>query len=790
MSQANEASRELKKLLSPYVGLAPFTENDAAFFCGRELDSEIVAANLRANRLTLLYGDSGVGKSSLINAGVLSRLRHICRETVKLNGKPDFIIAVFREWLGDPLGGIMKSLQAAIAEVSDELASVKIPPTRDLSQLLATTVSLTGAELLIILDQFEEYFLHTEESIKEGSFAYEFPRAVERLDLPVKFLLSMRKDSIAGLDFFKGHISGAPDPFENRLAIKHLDKDTARRAIVEPVQTFNRLFGTDYEVETALVERVLEDLEPNKIPVSEGQGRVGQDSEQNRVETPYLQLVMTRIWEQEMKSQSHLLRLTTLTDKLGGAMRIVESHLDEVMKQLSTRERELAAKFIHFTVTRFGTKIPVDAATLADWANLPPDKEGDIEKVLNSLGGNKRIFREVKTHLRQNFNTRSQTESCAVFEIFHDALTPAVLSWRKKYIEERAVRLAKSRAERQEMEARERLEATSRLLTDLARYSVGRAEFPKVKAAFEQILAIDTEIHGAEDPTVAEDANNLGLLLKDQGDLLGAKAYAERALGINLKAYGPQDPKAAVSLNTLGIILKDLGDLEGAQIEFERALRINLQKYGPDHPEVAVNLNNLGYLLKDKADFEGAQVYFERALKINEAAYGAIHPSVATNLNNLGITLKDKGDTERAQTYFERALEITEASYGPNHPEVAINLDNLGYLMKDQGDVKRAETYFERALEISEACHGPNHPEVATNLNNLGYLMKEKGDAGRARGYFERALSINEAAYGRDHPNVASTLNNLGYLRKVEGDFEAAQAYFERALTINEAIHG
>jgi tetratricopeptide (TPR) repeat protein len=712
MSDADEALIELKKPSSPYVGLAPFSESDAAFFCGRELDSEIVAANLRANRMTLLYGASGVGKSSLINAGIVSRLRHICRETVKLNGKPDFIIAVFREWLGDPLDSIMNSLQAAVTEAGGELASVRIPPTRDLSQLLATTVSLTGAELLIILDQFEEYLLHPEHNMQEGSFAYEFPRAAERLDLPVKFLFSMREDSIAQLDFFKGRISAALDPFENRLAIKHLDKDTARRAIVEPVQRFNTLFGANYEVESALVERVLEELESNKIPVSvEGQARVGQNSEENRVETPYLQLVMRRVWDEEMKSKSHLLRLTTLTDKLGGAIRVVETYLDEVMNQLSAAEKELAAKFVHFTVTRYGTKIPVDAATLADWAGLPSDKERDIEKVLDSLGGNKRIFREVKPPSRQTFTTRSQTGPTPVFEIYHDALTPAVLSWRRKYTQERKL---------------ERLEATGRLLTALGRDSVGRAEFAKVKAAFEQALAIDKEIHGPDDPTVAEDANNLGSLLKDQGDLQGAKAYFERALKINLKAYGPEDAKAAVSLNSLGIILKDLGDLEGAQMEFERALEINLEKYGPEHPEVAVNLNNLGYLLKDKGDMERAHLYFERALKINKAAYGANHPSVATNLNNLGIILKDKGDTERAQKYFERALKISVASYGPNHPEVATNLDNLGYLMKDKGDAERARVYFERALSINEAAYGRDHPNVVSARKNLGSLKKQK----------------------------------------------------------------
>jgi putative ribosome biogenesis GTPase RsgA len=58
----------------PFKGLARFedTEEDAALFFAREHDREIVVANLMASRLTVLYGESGVGKSSLLRAGAWS----------------------------------------------------------------------------------------------------------------------------------------------------------------------------------------------------------------------------------------------------------------------------------------------------------------------------------------------------------------------------------------------------------------------------------------------------------------------------------------------------------------------------------------------------------------------------------------------------------------------------------------------------------------------------------------------------------------------------------------------
>jgi MoxR-like ATPase len=50
----------------PYKGLHPYTEADGEYFFGRDSDRDLVIANLMAGRLTVLYGPSGVGKSSLL----------------------------------------------------------------------------------------------------------------------------------------------------------------------------------------------------------------------------------------------------------------------------------------------------------------------------------------------------------------------------------------------------------------------------------------------------------------------------------------------------------------------------------------------------------------------------------------------------------------------------------------------------------------------------------------------------------------------------------------------------
>ena len=93
---------------SPYKGLAAFedSELDALFFFGRERDTEIVVANLIASRLTVLYGSSGVGKSSLLLAAVARQLRGLPEEP---------LVIVFANWGYDPA----RALARAVADLAE-----------------------------------------------------------------------------------------------------------------------------------------------------------------------------------------------------------------------------------------------------------------------------------------------------------------------------------------------------------------------------------------------------------------------------------------------------------------------------------------------------------------------------------------------------------------------------------------------------------------------------------------------------------------------------------------------
>src|SRR5687767_14234554 len=59
----------------PFRGLDPFGVEDERYFFGRSAESDAIFTRLFACRLTIVYGSPGVGKSSVLRAGVVPRIR-------------------------------------------------------------------------------------------------------------------------------------------------------------------------------------------------------------------------------------------------------------------------------------------------------------------------------------------------------------------------------------------------------------------------------------------------------------------------------------------------------------------------------------------------------------------------------------------------------------------------------------------------------------------------------------------------------------------------------------------
>ena len=383
---------------SPYKGLAPFEDSDldALLFFGRERESEVIAANLIASRITVLYGPSGVGKSSVLRAGVAHRLRQ----------EQQAEVIVFSTWTGDPV--------AALVEAAGESGN-------SLVDTLADAADRAGGDLYLVLDQFEECFLYHRQG---GVFSEQLAQVLRRAGLRVNVLIGIREDSLARLDALKASI---PNLLANRLRLERLDRLAGTTAILGPIRRYNELVsaGERVEIEPELEQAILDQVTAGRVELgAAGRGVPLAARDENRIEAPYLQLVLSRLWDVERGRGSHTLRLSTLRE-LGGAEHIVEHHLERAMAELTPREKGAAAAMYNFLVTPSGTKIAHGVRDLAGYASVEEDEAAGVLQQLTA----ERIVRA------SSANGPSTTR----YEIFHDVLADAVVAWRTRYQAERAL---------------------------------------------------------------------------------------------------------------------------------------------------------------------------------------------------------------------------------------------------------------------------------------------------------------------------------------------------------------
>jgi septal ring factor EnvC (AmiA/AmiB activator) len=155
----------------------------------------------------------------------------------------------------------------------------------------------------------------------------------------------------------------------------------------------------------------------------------------DRVEAPFLQLVLERLWRDTVADGAHVLTLARL-EALGGARRIVENHLLEALGRLTPPEQDTASDCFRFLVSSSKTKIAHPAADLAEWTRRP---EAQVTAVLDKLcsGASGRILRAVAP-------AADEVQSVS-YELFHDVLAEPILAWRRGHELARSRRAAHRR---------------------------------------------------------------------------------------------------------------------------------------------------------------------------------------------------------------------------------------------------------------------------------------------------------------------------------------------------------
>jgi len=423
---------------NPWLGLFSYSEESRAYFHGRDEETAELCRRVQRKLLTVLFGQSGLGKTSLLRAGIVPRLRaeSYCPVYVRIDYAPE-----------SPAPS--EQIKQAIFRATAEAGFWSRPGTAIEGESLWEFLHHRGDLLrdadgrtlmpLLIFDQFEEIFTLGQADDAGRMRAKEFladladlvenrpPAALEarmedddaaaadfdfaRADYRV--LIALREDYLAHLESVKGSM---PSITQNRMRLARMTGEQALSAVVKPggklvsreiAEAIVRFVAGGSELANAEVEPSLLSLvcrELNTVRQSQGRSEISADLLAGSRDT-----ILSEFYER------------SLADQPAGVRRVIEDHL---LTESGYRE-SLGEERVLKLLAEAGA--PVDALpTLVNRRLLRIEERLDMRRV----------------------------------ELTHDVLCGVVLASRNA----RQEREARDAAERQLAEQREREAATHRAL--------------------------------------------------------------------------------------------------------------------------------------------------------------------------------------------------------------------------------------------------------------------------------------------------------------------------------------
>ncbi len=341
--------RELRTVgLCPYRGLAPFRELDASLFFGRASYIErLQAAVTDAPFITAVVGPSGSGKSSVVAAGLLPRLR----------GAGGWLIATFRPG-SQPFHSLANALVPALEPDLSETA--RLIERRHLADALAGgEIALIDViarirdqadghpSVLLFIDQFEELYTLCPDGQMRHSFIDTVLAAVQTTPparyekVPLVLLFTLRADFM-GQALTHRHLADALQRAAQMLG--PMTREELHAAIAKPAEAQGAAF------EAGLVERLLDDVagEPGNLPL--------------------LEFALTLLWERlDFGWLTH-----AAYEQIGRAEGALARYAQEEFEALTSEDQQLARRiFVQLVQPGEGTEDTRRVAARADLATPP-----------------------------------------------------------------------------------------------------------------------------------------------------------------------------------------------------------------------------------------------------------------------------------------------------------------------------------------------------------------------------------------------------------------------------------
>lgn len=345
-----------------------YREEERDHFNGRDSSISDALKLIESNRLCLLIGASGVGKTSLIHAGLFPRLRAIG----------------WRFVYSRPLQRLEHNITSAIHE---QLIGDSKFKQLDLVSILGLISNIhKGRQILVVVDQFEEALRDQRELNIDGFLRT--MTSIEMGSLPnVHFLIAYRGDAESGLGQLWQQISGDAQGLP-RLYLNPLSRSGAIQAML------GILDSEGIEIDKPLLELIAEQISAESMQYLHVAGFY----------PPYIQIILDSLIKSLRKNETKVTQ--SIYEELGGARQIIGEYLFQRISELGKR-RPQAEQVLLALVRTSGRRITSSVDEVSNACGLP---QKDVKAVLKSLAEN-RLVRAV-----------SEDE----YEIVHDYLSELI----------------------------------------------------------------------------------------------------------------------------------------------------------------------------------------------------------------------------------------------------------------------------------------------------------------------------------------------------------------------------
>lgn len=316
----------------PFKFLAAFDEDDRAYFFGRDREVADITDAVLAYGFLVLYSRSGLGKTSLLRAGLIPRLRAEGYEALYL-----------RSWRS-PIASLREAVRSLLSSADREVFDNE-PHTAAALQAVVSR----GHRLVFCFDQFEEFFLSPVIADSERADFITLLGTCAQTVIGLSFVLSLREDYLAPLYDIEGQVRAT---HKHRRRLLALTTEQARDAIVQPFA----LAG--YTITRATSEQILSELD------SSGAG----------VHPAQLQIVCERLYRNAVMEGVHTIDDDSL-QSVGGVRTILSSYLAESLTHVPSDLYLTAQDLLKCLVTSHGTRTKLDHAQLRQRMRSRPNDD-------------------------------------------------------------------------------------------------------------------------------------------------------------------------------------------------------------------------------------------------------------------------------------------------------------------------------------------------------------------------------------------------------------------------------